>query len=234
MLDLCIALYYIVLKTTKVQGMENKFYLRSRHGDTGCNVMFHKKNGCGYGTNLDELHVFTRDEAQNEVNHDIGNLPLLKSEVDRLSIRAVDMQSMDHDNDIVDLSSTTPGSYALQVSGIWNGNDIYFLCDEGKTYNFDKANKYSFPDAFNLQRKNSKLVIWGVPYLETRARKTFHSHNINTRKMITGAGIEYKKPRKQRPTTGKTRGNCPICGRITWDFNPYENATCDDDGRCYS
>jgi len=63
--------------------MENEFYLRSRHGDTGCNVMFHNKGGCGYGTDLDNLHVFTRDEAQRDVNHDPANLPLLKSEVDR-------------------------------------------------------------------------------------------------------------------------------------------------------
>jgi len=214
--------------------MENEFYLRSRHGDTGCNVMFHIKDGMGYGTNLDNLHVFTREEAQKKVNHDIGNLPLLKSEVDKLSIRAVDMQYLDAKKDLIDTLDTEPATYVLQVSRHWNGNDIYFNCGREMTYDFDKADKYSFIDAFKIQNNHQGMVMWTVEYLETIARRTFQSHNINTRKMITGPGIEYKKPRKPRETTGKTRGNCPICGRITWNDNPYEHATCEGDGSCYS
>lgn len=202
------------------------FYLRSRHGDTGCNVMFHNKDGKGYGTNLDKLHLFTKEEAQKAVSHDVKSLPLLKSAVDAMAIRAVDMQYLDSEKD-----SLNPDlSYVIQVHGDWNGNDIYFKCDDGRTYNYDNAKEYSLSEAMTLAGRTSGLILWSKEYLDTICRRTFQSHNISTRKMITGPGIEYKKPRKPRPTTGKARGNCPECGKITWGFNPHENEYCIDHG----
>lgn len=200
------------------------FYLRSRHGDTGSNVVFHNKDGCGYGTNLDKLHVFTKEEAQQHLEWDIRSLPLLKSAVDSLAIRAVDMQYLD----VTKHAFTLDSMYVIQVNGKWNGNDIYFKCDDGQTYNYDKAVEYSYRDAVELSATISNLTAWNKDYLNLIARRTFQAHNISTRKMITGPGIKYKKPRKPRPTTGKTRGNCPSCGKITWDYNPYENAYCKD------
>lgn len=206
------------------------FYLRCRHGDTGKNVMFHNKDGCGYGTNLDKLHLFTLEEAQKELNHDIKSLPLLASTVDSMAIRSVDMQVIDADKDVilqsVDNILNTANKYVVQIDGHWNGNDIYFKCDGGEgcadqTYDFDKAKQYDFVDAFNIQRDNYSAVMWSIPYLETKARRTFQSHNINTRKMVTGPGIKYKKPPKPRPTTGKTRYNCNACGKMMWEYDPY-------------
>jgi len=52
--------------------------------------------------------------------------------------------------------------------------------------------------------------------------------NVNERKMITSAGIRKPKRRRSRATTGKTRGNCPHCGKITWGYNPYEAYSCAD------
>lgn len=198
------------------------FYLRSRHGDTGSNVMFHRINGCGYGTNLDELHVFTIEEAQKELGHDIGSLPLLKSEVDKLSIRAVDCQNLDSEKH----AFFKDAKYVIQVTGDRNGNDIYFKCEDGRTYNYDEADEYSYTEAVELSASKSKYVAWNKDYLDLIARRTFQSHNINTRKMITGPGIKYKKPRKKRETTGKVRHNCPTCGKIVWDYNPYEAPYC--------
>lgn len=198
------------------------FYLRSRHGDTGNNVMFHNKDGCGYGTNLDKLHIFTAEEAQKHLDWDINSLPLLKSAVDELAIRSIDMQNLDSSKHAF-LSCAT---YVIQVDRDWNGNDIYFKCEEGRTYNYDKASEYSYTEAVELAASNSKYIAWNKDYLDLIARRTFQSHNISTRKMITGPGIRYKKPRKKRPTTGKTRHNCPGCGRIIWDYNPYEAPYC--------
>ncbi len=198
------------------------FYVRSRHGDTGCNVMFHNKNGAGYGTNLDNLHLFTKEQAQKHLDMDILSLPLLSAEVDRLSIRAVDMQYLKpEDNELC-----KDHFYVIQIDGDWNGNDIYFMSESGKTYNYDEAITCSYGKALEIAAKSSNRIMWSKPYLETIARRTFQVENIDTRKMITGAGIKYKKPRKARPTTGKTRGNCPTCGKLTWDYNPYENAYC--------
>ena len=51
---------------------DEMFYLRSRHGDCGSNVMFHNKNGAGYGTDLDGLRTYSLEDAQSELNHDIA------------------------------------------------------------------------------------------------------------------------------------------------------------------
>lgn len=199
---------------------EQLFYLVSRHGGVGTNVMFHNLNGAGYGTNLNDLHVFTLEEAQKQLVHNIRSLPLLKSQVDALAIKAVDHQYLDESKCGLDIKD----NYVIQITGCWNGNDIAFAVMGGKTYDYSKAAIFSIADAKAVSRANT--IIWPKSYLDSICRSTFQEDNINIRKMVTGAGIKYKKPRKPRMTSGKSRGNCPVCGQITWDFNPYENAYC--------
>lgn len=202
----------------------NGFYVTNRHGDTGNNVNFHNKDGCGYGTNLDKLHVFTLKEAQQHLDWDINSLPLLKSEVDKRSIRAVDSQYL---KDEVLNTTDKKGEYIVQIERQWNGNDIAFISTKGNpTFNYDKANVMNLDTAKLAATIGGK--VWSRAYLDSISRRTFQRHNILTRTMITDAGIKYKKPRKQRPTTGKTRWNCPTCGKISWQFNPYDFDGCLD------
>lgn len=197
------------------------FYLTSRHGNCGTNVMFHNKNGMGYGTNLDGLHLFTLKEAQKYLDQDIRSRPLLKSEVDKFSIKAVDHQHLD------DAGQIDPDDqYIVQKKGCWNGNDIAFVVMGGKTYNYEKAHIFTLNQA--KQFDNSSHKIWSKSYLDKICRRTFQEENINTRKMITGAGIKYKKPRKKKETSGKYRFNCPKCGKINWQYNPYDFTSCSD------
>jgi len=63
-------------------------------------------------------------------------------------------------------------------------------------------------------------------FLLSIARRTFQKNNIDKRKMMGAAGIKYRSPRKKRELSGKSRGNCPVCGRISWSFNPYEHMPC--------
>ena len=201
--------------------VEKLFYLRSRHGNCGTNLMFHNNGGAGYGTDLDNLHLFTLDEAQNELNHDIGSLPLLKSEVDKLSIKAVDHQHLK------ELPQADPNdNYVIQIKGFWNGNDIAFMVMGGKTFNYDEAHVFTRTQATNIVKDDD--VIWSKTYLDIICRRTFQEENISTRKMITGAGIKYKKPRKKKATSGKTCWNCPGCGKINWQHNPYDFEGCND------
>jgi len=200
----------------------NGFYLRSRHGDCGDNVMFHNKNGHGYGTDLDKLHVFSLKEAQKQLDWDIGNLPLLKSAVDNASIRAINHQYLDKNEN----KKYEGDEYIVQIKGFHNGNDIAFIVLGGKTFNYSEATILSkietgsFPDS-------THFIIWNKLYLDTLSRRTFQPENINTRKMITSPGIKYKKPRN-RETTGKVRWNCHCCGKINWQFNPYDFEGCVD------
>ena len=106
------------------------FYLTSRHGDTGSNVMFHNKGGAGYGTNLDNLRLYSLKDAQEQLGYDIKSLPLLKSEVDKASILAVDCQHLKEETTPVDPNN----QYVIQITRQWNGNDIAFAVMGGITF----------------------------------------------------------------------------------------------------
>lgn len=200
--------------------MENQFYLVCRHGNCGTNVMFHNKDENGYGTDIDNLQVYTAEEGQKALGYDIKSLPLLKSAVDELSIRSVDCQYVSQNDEQEDPN----GEYIVQVKGCWNGNDIAFVMMGGQTYDLDKAAVFSLEDAKSVCGFDTD--IWSKAYLISKSRRTFQEQNISIRKMVTGAGIKYKKPRKRRETSGKTRHNCPNCGKIVWDYNPYEAPNC--------
>lgn len=197
---------------------EKLFYLKSRHGNCGSNVMFHNKNGSGYGTNVNDLETYTKEKAQKEYDWDEGQVPLLKSLVDALTVSHVDMQYLDRDKNGIDLD----GKYVVQLETVYDGNDIAFVSDQGYTFDLNKAT------VFKKELSNNKRnpIVWSLSYLKTIERKTFQQHNV-TRAMTRGAGIK-KNHKKKRPTSGKTRWNCPICGRISWQYDPYNFEGCND------
>ena len=204
--------------------MNDQYYLQDSRSLTGTNVVFHRKNGCGYGTNLDELQVYTQEEAQSQHDGRATDIPLLKSLVDELSILAVDCQ-------VLPKSGTTApdDKYVIQVEGYWNGNDILFVGYCGNTYNYIKARVFSKNEVDDIYSPaHESLVIFSKKSIDEFARRTFQAGNIDRRKMIFKPGIKLTKPKRKRPTTGKTRGNCPDCGKITWDYNPYEAAYCSE------
>jgi len=202
--------------------MEKLFYLTSRHGDTGDVIMFHCINGKGYGTDLTKAHKFTLEEAQKALGHDINSLPLFVDEVDRVAIKSVDHQHI-KEPEAKDLND----KYVVQVARKWNGNDIAFVKGRSDTFNYDEAEIFTYDEAMR-EFSGTKDIILPKSYLDTICRPVIHRQQVNTRKMITGAGIKYKKPRKKKETTGKTRWNCPSCGRMVWQFNPYDFDGCNN------
>ena len=201
--------------------MDKLFYLTSRHGDCGTNVMFHNKNGCGYGTDLNKLELFSFEKAQKELNQDINSLPLLKSEVDKLAVMHVDCQYLDKEKG---KPKNMNDRCVVQIDGVWDGNDIAFAAFAGQSYNYEKATIVSYQYALGVS--NEETTIWLKSFIDTIARPTFQRMNVNTRKMIISPGIKYKKPRKPRPTTGKTRFNCEDCGKIFWDYRHPDDGGC--------
>lgn len=197
------------------------FYLRSCHGDCGNNVMFHGKDGAGYVTDLDKADVITLQAGQRWVDGSRGDLPLLKSAIDALTVTGVDMQHLDSDKAV----EFDDGLYIKQISGKYDGNDICFLSEDGEhTFDYGKAMVF---EKNNLEIIGQTNSWWPRAYISSLQRRVIKSDKINTRKMITGPGIKYKKPRESR-TTGKVRMNCPVCGKIHWQFNPYDFEGCND------
>jgi hypothetical protein len=204
------------------------FYKTCRHGNCGSNVTFHNKDECGYGTNLKNLETYTLEQAQKEMNYQDGSLLLLKSEVDKFAVKHVDMQYLDVKKGA---PVTLSDNCVIQINGKYNGNDIMFLGEIGNTFDLSKARQVSLSFANEYADSNNNTT-WSKSYLESISRDTFQDYNINKRKMITAGGIRYRTPRQSK-ATGKSRGNCPTCGKITWDWNPYESAPCKEHDNDY-
>jgi len=202
--------------------MDKLFYMRDSRGNVGDNAMFWNIGGAGYGTNLGKLEVYSLKEAQTCHNNRPSDVPLLKSEVDRLSIAAVDCQYLPAESPATDAQL----AYVIQIPGKWNGNDVKFIGRHGDTYNYERAGVFSLIEVDENFRDEALYSIYLKDDLDKIRRRTFQARNIDVKNMITGPGIKLIKPKRVRPTTGKTRGNCPVCGKITWDYGSESNAYC--------
>ncbi|MCW3171395.1 hypothetical protein [Shewanella subflava] len=208
--------------------MSQLFYLRDSRSNVGDTCMFWAKNGLGYTSDLNKAHVYTKEEAQRYFDSRETDIPYSKDQIDQLATVRVDHQYLpttslpfiEHDTDCV-----------IHIVGDYNGNDIYWLTDAYHSVEYSDAlvlpQAEALKKAVHLAKYNVETVIYPKSVIDHIARRTFQVSNVNKRKMVTGAGIKNNHPRKRnRPTTGRTRGNCPDCGKVTWGFNPYELYTC--------
>ncbi|MFR9719041.1 hypothetical protein ACL00X_06760 [Aeromonas diversa] len=202
----------------------SSFYLRDTRTNVGSSCMFWAQNGNGYTSNLDKAHVYTLEEAQSHFNDRHTDVPLSKALVDELVTVRVDHQYLDESQggEVAD-----GGEYVIHVSrGDYDGNDVYWKAECGCTVNLSDALVLTRDEAEQAMRFLDDAVIYPFLYAVSISRRTFQARNVNERRMITISGIRKPKRRRERPTTGRTRGNCPDCGKVTWGFNPYEAYTC--------
>lgn len=205
------------------------FYLRDTRSNVGSTCMFWALNGNGYTSNLDKAQVYTLEEAQSHFNNRHTDVPLNKALVDDLVTVRVDHQHLDESQggEVVD-----GGEYVIHVSrGNYDGNDVYWKAERGCTANLSDALVLTKDEAEQAMRFLDDAVIYPFLYVVSISRRTFQSRNVNERRMITVAGIRKPKRRRERPTTGRSRGNCPDCGKVTWGFKPYEAYTCAEAAR---
>ncbi|WP_439832618.1 hypothetical protein [Aeromonas caviae] len=207
----------------------NSFYLRDSRGNTGSSCMFWAENGNGYTTNLDRAHVYTLEEAQRHINDRHTDLPLSKALVDELVTVRVDHQYLDESQGGLGADG---GEYVIHVNrGDYDGNDVYWKAERGCTVNLSDAMVLTKDEAEQAMRFLDDAVIYPFLYAVSISRRTFQARNVNERRMITAAGIRKPKRPRRRQTTGRTRGNCLHCGKVTWGFNPYEAYTCAEAAR---
>lgn len=209
----------------------NRFYLACFRDNVGSNVSFHRKNGSGYSTDLDQAHIFTREEAQFEWEHCREfEQPLCADRIDALAEWHVDFQRLPTSEDTMLVDGCK--AYVAYQAKSWNGNDVYWLSNgRMPTCNFKLAT--IFPEPIDTKDHD---VIW-VPFeiADKAKRRTIDINKINPRSMCQAAGlITPKRVKRQhrRHDSGKTRWNCPSCGRISWQYNPSffegcSNINCD-------
>ena len=99
--------------------MSELFYKTCRHGNCGSNVMFHNKDGHGYGTDLKNLETYDLETAQKQQDYQDGSWLLSKVEVDKLAVKHVDMQYLNGEKGKpLNLDSLV----VVQVDGVYDGN----------------------------------------------------------------------------------------------------------------
>lgn len=205
--------------------MSQLFYLRDSRSNVGSTCLFWAQDGCGYTSDLNKAHVYTLEEAQRKFNSRHTDVPLCKELVDELATVRVDHQYL-----VDDGTKTGCDEYVIRVGDRTDGNDVYWLTVDFSHSNYKAAAVFNAIDARKMVSKISLIpanaIIYAKTYIDAIARRTFQAANINERRMITAVGIRKPKRPRTSQTTGKTRGNCPHCGCITWGLNPYENYTC--------
>lgn len=205
------------------------FYLTSSHRRWSTREEFHGVDGCGYTTDLDKAGKITLEKAQTEVDHDNkrrGGVKAYACElVDSLSKLRVDCQYLPEKE--IELLETE--QYYIVKNNSFDGNDVLFAKSIGFSFDFDEAKALGFNDIsdfFGVESNQTGFSAYKVGDIRKIARKTLATADVNIRKMMQNKGIKYKTPRKARPENGKVKMNCPVCGRINWQYNPYEFDGC--------
>ncbi|WP_277850493.1 hypothetical protein [Moellerella wisconsensis] len=191
----------------------------------GSNASFHCKDGKGYATDIDKAHVYTLEEAQRAWEHGRSiDQPVCAESVLSLAEYHVDCQYIP-DETVIDKQCNY---YVGYLKDDWDGNDVYWLNDRGyPSTNFSIAKRFTIPD---LTMDN---IVW-LPFdvADAQKRRTFRLANFNARSMVQSAGLRVpewlKKQRRRKENSGKTRWNCPCCGKISWQHNPYDYDGCLD------
>lgn len=197
------------------------FYLRDTRSNVGSSALFWDLGG-GYTSSLARAQKFTREQAVGHHNARETDVPLRCDLVDPLSYLAVDMQHLRH------ALKPTGGLVYMVTNCEYDGNNVLFLAEAGMTHDVSAAALVEWQKALKIQRSsNVKVEIYAESDIRAVARPVVHADDVPTGKFLRKAKIKMNRlARPKRPTTGKHRGNCPVCGKITWDYNPYENATC--------
>lgn len=203
-----------------------RFYLACFRDNVGSNVSWHGKNGGGYYTDISKAHVYTLEEAQENWGHAREyDQPISADKVDELAIWKVDCQYIPRARAMPDGCET----FVAFKSGKYDGNDVYWSAEFELTTDFTKAKKLSLADLHSVP---GSYVVIPFEIADKAKRKTFDFRLFDMRKMVTAAGLRMpervKKQRRKKQGTGKTRWNCPVCGKISWQYNPYDYEGCND------
>ena len=209
--------------------MRDRFYIACFRDNVGPNVSFHRHQFAGYHTDIDQAHECTLEEAQHHFNHAREyDLPISADHVDELAVWKVDHQYIPMETICIDENE----SYVAYQENKWDGNDVYWMTMFFQPLTgFNHAYKmdYELAKAFLESAESSGYVVIPFSLANKAKRRTFDFRKLNKRTMVQGAGLitpNHLKRSKRRNQNPMTRFNCPECGKINWQHNPYDFEGC--------
>lgn len=203
--------------------MKNRFYLACFRNNVGSNVGFHCKDGQGYSTNIDLAHVYTLEEAQDCYNSARSyDCPISADHVDDASVWKVDHQYLPTKSDL-----SSSDKYVVFLKNSWDGNYVYWVTKTVASTNFMDAEIFGSTAAGSINHEDFVVVPYEIA--DKSKRRTFDFKKYNPRVMTQGAGLKMSESRKQARRKNEnpmSRFNCPKCGKINWQHNPYDFESC--------
>ncbi|MDH1403700.1 hypothetical protein [Pseudomonas sp. GD03730] len=190
----------------------------------GDRMLFWAKDGRGYTTELDQAEHWTQEAAQARNIGRETNIPWPLAYLEQHAETAVDCQYLRADA-IEEGLKTAERSY-LYAAKAWNGNDLYWLTDDGDiTSNFARAHAFPIGIARSMakpEHHNVRLVPAAVA--EQLARKVVPAGAVKIGIALRGTGVVLAKPPRVRSTNrcyycgvfisrNQVADGCPKCGK---------------------
>ncbi|WP_417705396.1 hypothetical protein [Rheinheimera aquimaris] len=181
--------------------MAKQFYLRDTRSNTGSNASFWKRTG-SYTTNLNEAEIFTEEEALRQHKCRETDLPVAVEFVTGKTRQRVDFQ------DVISGPLFDSDKHVVVFNGRFDGNDILFVGNEGRTFNFEEAAVFELEEACELAVENSNYRIYPYEDIKAIVRLTVDAAHVQPKTCAEFAGFTLVEPPKYR----KPVYRCFHCG----------------------
>lgn len=203
--------------------MSKLFYLRDTRSNVGSNATFWAEKG-GYTTNLKAAEIFTEEEALRQHKSRETDLPVAVDFVTGKIRQRVDFQN-------VDPSPTLRDTYKHVVifNGRLDGNDVLFVGNEGRTFDFEDAAVFELEEACELAATSPYYRIKPYNDMAAIARTTIDASHVRPQACADFAGFTLNEPPKPR----KTVYRCYGCGAFMSEYQFYASdcRKCGQDNR---
>ncbi|UGA37623.1 hypothetical protein JOS77_27235 [Chromobacterium haemolyticum] len=186
--------------------MAGQFYLQDSRSLIGDNLQFWGIGGSGYYTDLAKLQIYTRDEALALHRMRETDIPWPTAYIDAKAHIGVDIQHVDLDD--AACCAASEALYYAAFPGEFNGNDLVFKSEGGKTADLRRAAVF---DEFYIRGLAAHgLQPLPMGYIKSKSRMLVSQKNVSIGIALRGTGIKLIKPKRPAPD----RYNCAACGRF--------------------
>lgn len=202
--------------------MSKLFYLRDTRSNVGSNASFWAAKG-GYTTNLNDAEVFTEEKALRQHQCRETDLPVAVDFLTGKTRQRVDFQ------DVISGPLFDSDKHIVVFNGRFDGNDILFVGDEGRAFDFEEAAVFELEEACELAAENSNYRIYPYDDIKAIVRLTVDATHIQPKACADFAGFTLNEPPKPR----KPVYRCEGCGVFMSEYQRYvsECRKCGTDNR---
>lgn len=173
----------------------------------GDRMSFWAKDGRGYTTDLDKAEHWTQEAAQARNISRETNIPWPLAYLEQHAETAVDCQYLRQE--AVEEGLQTAQRGYLYANKAWNGNDLYWLTDNGNiTSNFARAHAFPIDIARSMAKPgHHNVCLVPAAVAEQLARKVVPSGAVQIGIALQGTGVVLAKPARVQSTF-----RCGYCG----------------------